>query len=79
MAQRQYVVIIEPSDTGFGAYVPDVPGCVAVADTRIEVEQLIREALETHLEMMVDSGEWVRDAVSEAITIDVTLPVVTAR
>lgn len=74
MVKRQYLVVIEPSATGYGAYVPDVPGCVAVGKTRAEVEQLIREALELHLEMMVENGETLLDAVSEAITVDVRLP-----
>ncbi len=46
----QYVVIIERGDNSFGAYVPDLPGCVAVAETRAEVLDLIAEAIEFHLE-----------------------------
>lgn len=76
MAQRQYLVVIEPSATGYGAYVPDVPGCIAVGDTRHEVEQLIREALEYHIELMVEIGEPIPDAVSEAVTISARLPAV---
>ena len=41
----------------WGAYVPDLPGCVAVGDTREEVEQLIREAIIMHLESMLKQGE----------------------
>ncbi|MEQ1897007.1 MAG: type II toxin-antitoxin system HicB family antitoxin [Vicinamibacterales bacterium] len=44
-----YLVIIERGHTGFGAYVPDLPGCVAAADSREEVETLIREAIEIHV------------------------------
>lgn len=76
MAQRQYLVVIEPSETGYGAYVPDVPGCIAVGETRAEVEQLIREALEAHLELMIEMGEPIQDAVSQAITVDVRLPAI---
>ena len=79
MAQRQYLVVIEPSATGYGAYAPDVPGCVAVGETRQEVEQLIREALEFHIELMVENGESVPDAVSEAITVSTRLPAVHVR
>jgi predicted RNase H-like HicB family nuclease len=45
-----YAVVIERNDTGFGAYVPDLPGCVAVAESEAEVRQLIEEAIELHLE-----------------------------
>jgi predicted RNase H-like HicB family nuclease len=76
MAQQQYLVVIEPSATGYGAYVPDIPGCVAVGETRVEVEELIREALTAHLEMMAEAGEPIRAAMSEAITVDVSVPAV---
>ncbi len=46
------LVIIEKGETSYGAYSPDVPGCVAVGDTREEVEQLMREALQEHFELM---------------------------
>ena len=46
----KYAIVIERSDTGFGAYVPDLPGCVAVGETLAETENLIREAVEFHLE-----------------------------
>ncbi len=44
------LVVVEQSQTGFSAYVPDLPGCVATGAARPEVEQLIREAIEFHLE-----------------------------
>jgi predicted RNase H-like HicB family nuclease len=52
----RYVVIIEQGDGGFGAYVPDLPGCVAVGETREEAMRLIREAIEFHLEGMREEG-----------------------
>jgi predicted RNase H-like HicB family nuclease len=45
-----YVVIIEKGASSYGAYVPDLPGCVAVGDTHEEALTLIREAIEFHLE-----------------------------
>lgn len=45
-----YLVIIEKGETSCGAYVPDLPGCVAVGETKEQVEALIREAIEFHLE-----------------------------
>lgn len=46
------LVIIEKGETSYGAYSPDIPGCVAVGDTREEVEQRMREALRSRLQMM---------------------------
>ncbi|HUR88097.1 MAG TPA: type II toxin-antitoxin system HicB family antitoxin [Ramlibacter sp.] len=46
----QYLVVIEQGASSFGAYVPDLPGCVAVGKTRKEVTQLIHEAIEFHLD-----------------------------
>jgi len=45
-----YVVVIEKGSTGYGAYVPALPGCVAVGETEAEVRTLISEAIELHLE-----------------------------
>ncbi|MBI5278939.1 MAG: type II toxin-antitoxin system HicB family antitoxin [Burkholderiales bacterium] len=52
----QYLVVIEQGPTSFGAYVPDLPGCVAVGETREEVTQLIHEAIEFHIEGMKEDG-----------------------
>jgi predicted RNase H-like HicB family nuclease len=53
----EYVVIIEQGETSFGAYVPDLPGCIAVADSRDEAIQLIREAIELHIDSLHEHGE----------------------
>ena len=45
----EYIVIFERGDKGYGAYVPDLPGCVAVGETREEAAQLIREAIALHV------------------------------
>jgi len=45
-----YVVVIEQGPNSFGAYVPDLPGCVVAGETREEVMQLIREAIAFHIE-----------------------------
>ena len=52
----RYAVVIEKSQTGYGAYVPDLPGCVAVGETAGETERLIREAVEFHLEGLREDG-----------------------
>jgi len=53
----EYVVILEERETSFGAYVPDLPGCVAVGETREEAMELIREAIEFHVESLRENGE----------------------
>ena len=53
----EYVVIIEQGETSVGAYVPDLPGCVAVGETRDEAMELIREAVELHIESLRENGE----------------------
>ncbi len=52
----RYAVVIEKGDTSYGAYVPDLPGCVAVAETVEEVESLIREAIRFHLDGLREDG-----------------------
>ena len=51
-----YLVIVEKGNKSFGAYVPDLPGCVAVGETRREALKLIREGIELHLEALRNSG-----------------------
>jgi predicted RNase H-like HicB family nuclease len=53
----EYVVIVEQGDTSFGAWVPDLPGCVAVGETRDEAIDLIREAIEMHIDSLRENGE----------------------
>jgi predicted RNase H-like HicB family nuclease len=52
----RYAVIIEQGETSYGAYVPDLPGCVAVAETKEEVISFIRDAIEFHLEGIKQEG-----------------------
>ncbi len=53
----KYAVVIEKTENNYGAYIPDLPGCVAVGDTLEEVKREIREALRFHLEGMRADGE----------------------
>ena len=50
-------MIFEKGHTGYGAYVPDLPGCVAVAKTLKQTQKLIREAIQFHLEGLREFGE----------------------
>ena len=52
----RYAIVIERSETGFGAFVPDLPGCVAAGETLEETQQLIQEAVEFHLEGLREDG-----------------------
>ena len=53
----EYIVIFERGETNYGAYVPDLPGCVAVGETREEAAQLIREAIALHLVGLPEAGD----------------------
>ena len=53
---KKYLVIFEKSKSGYGAYVPDLPGCVAAAKTKNETEILIYEAIKFHLEGLIEEG-----------------------
>ncbi|HTS51473.1 MAG TPA: type II toxin-antitoxin system HicB family antitoxin [Bryobacteraceae bacterium] len=51
-----YTVIYEKGPTSWGAYVPDLPGVISVGDSREEVERLILQAIQFHLEGMREEG-----------------------
>ena len=67
----KYLAIIEQGPTGFGVYLPDLPGCVAVGDTREEALALIADALQDHLELMAEHGETIPEPVSAAVEVEV--------
>ena len=53
----EYVVIYEKGDSSYGAYVPDLPGCIAVGETLEETQILIQEAIEFHIEGLQEDGD----------------------
>jgi predicted RNase H-like HicB family nuclease len=53
---RRYAVVIEKGPTSYGAYVPDLPGCVAAGQTLAEVKRLIGEAVHFHLDGLREEG-----------------------
>jgi predicted RNase H-like HicB family nuclease len=67
----RYLVVIEQGPTSFGAYVPDLPGCVAVGSTREEVTTLIHEAIEFHIEGLKADGQSVPQPSSTGELVDV--------
>ncbi len=52
----RYMVVIERGEKSWGAHVPDLPGCIAVGETRDEVLQLIREAVDFHIDALRQNG-----------------------
>jgi predicted RNase H-like HicB family nuclease len=53
----KYIVVYEQTPNNWGAYVPDLPGCVAVADTRDETETMIREAIDLYIEALLEEQQ----------------------
>ena len=68
-----YAIVIEKGQTSYGAFVPDIPGCVAVAETEEEVLQLIAEAIELHITELREQGAEVPPPVSSATTVTVAV------
>ena len=52
----RYAIIIEKAENNYSAYVPDLPGCIATGQTIEETEQQLREAIELHIEGMIEDG-----------------------
>jgi len=71
MAMTRYMVVVERGQTSWGAHVPDLPGCVAVGETREEVLQLIREAIEFHIDGLRQDGLPVPTPSSEGEFVEV--------
>ena len=69
----RYAIVVEKGPTSYGAYVPDLPGCVAAAQTREEAVQLIREAIAFHIEEMREEGLAVPEPSSSAEYVEVSV------
>lgn len=69
-----YAIVIERGSTSYGAYVPDLPGCAAVAETEAAVRKLIREGVHIHLDAMRLAGEPIPEPTSRIACVDVTGP-----
>ncbi len=67
----RYAVVIEKGENSFGAYVPDLPGCIAAGDTKEEVVRLIQEAIEFHIEGLKEDGLPIPDPSSTVEFIEV--------
>jgi len=67
----RYLVVVEEGPNSFGAYVPDLPGCIAAGESRKEVLTLIREAIEFHLEGLKEDGRPVPPPSSSSEVVEV--------
>ena len=67
----RYVVVIEKGERNYSAYVPDLPGCVAVGDTLDEVKAEIRDAIAFHLDGMREDGLPIPEPSSRAEYVEV--------
>jgi predicted RNase H-like HicB family nuclease len=68
----KYLIVIEPTTTGFSAYSPDLPGCVSTGATREEVERNMQEAIELHLEGLREEGYPVPEPSTSSSYIEIT-------
>ena len=68
----RYAVVIEKGESNYSAYVPDLPGCVAAAETFEEIEKMIREAIEFHLDGMREDGDAIPEPTTHVEYVDVT-------
>ena len=68
----RYLVVVEEGPSSFGAYVPDLPGCVAAGETKAEALALIREAIELHLDDLKSDGHPIPppSSVSEIVEVE---------
>jgi predicted RNase H-like HicB family nuclease len=71
---KKFAVVIEAGPNNYSAYVPDLPGCVSTGRTLAEIEKNIREAIEYHIEGMIEDGDPVPEPTSRVIEVE--LPVV---
>lgn len=68
----KYLIILEPTATGFSAYSPDLDGCVATGDDRDETIDLMREAIAFHLEGLAEVGEAIPAPTSEPAYVEIS-------
>ena len=67
----KYTILIGRTDNGYSASVPDLPGCIAAADTKTGVEELIREAVILHLDSLHEHGDPIPEPHTTAALIEV--------
>jgi predicted RNase H-like HicB family nuclease len=65
-----YLIVIEKTETGYSAYAPDLPGCIASGKNRDQVRERMREAVEFHLEGLALEGYPIPEPTSQALFFD---------
>ena len=70
----KYVALIGKTGNGYAAHLPDLPGCIAAAETFEETSQLIEEAANFHVEGMIEDGETIPEPLNVAIEVEVEVP-----
>jgi predicted RNase H-like HicB family nuclease len=71
MNAMRYAIVIEKTECNFGAWVPDLPGCVATGKTVEVVQQRIRDAIDAHLAGMREDGHPIPPPVAQVHYVDV--------
>ncbi len=66
----RYTAVLEPTETGFSVYVPDLPGCVSTGRNREAAERNIREAIKAHIELTRQYGEPIPPPGSSTLQIE---------
>jgi predicted RNase H-like HicB family nuclease len=70
---KKYAVVIEEGPSNYSAYVLDLPGCIATGKTLEEIETNMRQAIEFHIEGMLEDGEPIPEPSSHAIEVEVSV------
>lgn len=69
---KRYLIVMEDTTTGYSAYSPDLPGCVATGATEADVKQKMREAIEFHVAGLREQGEPVPEPHSSSSYVEVS-------
>jgi predicted RNase H-like HicB family nuclease len=70
---NRYLIVIEETQTGYSAYSPDVPGCIATGRDRAEVERTMRDAIAFHIEGLRNAGLPVPEPISSSAFVEVAV------
>ena len=69
---KRYLIVMEATSTGYSAYSPDLPGCIATGSTESDVEQRMRQAIELHVAGLREQGEPVPEPQSSSSYVEVS-------
>ena len=70
---KKYAVVIEKGPSNYSAYVPDLPGCIATGKTIEEIEKNMHEAIEFHIEGIIEDGDPIPEPSSQTIEVEVAV------